>query len=68
LSQELEPFGISGDELVELTSRAQNFSIPFELADSPPLLRGPSVRWLFSPVRRGVIRVLVLFRVDPVLF
>jgi hypothetical protein len=37
LSQELEPFGISGDELVELTSRARDFSILFELADSRPL-------------------------------
>jgi hypothetical protein len=68
LSQELEPFGIFGDELVGLTSRARDFSALFDLADSPPPLRGPSARCLFSPVRRGLLRVLVLLLFDPVLF
>jgi hypothetical protein len=67
-SQELEPFGISGDELVGLTSRAQDFSALFNLADSPPPLYGRSARCLLSPVRRGVLRVPVLFWFDPVLF
>jgi hypothetical protein len=68
LSQELEPFGISGDELVGLTSRARDFFALFDPVDSPPPLRGPSARCLFSPVRRGVLRVLVLLRFDLVLF
>jgi hypothetical protein len=53
---------------VGLTSRAREFSALFNLADSPPLLRGRSTRCLFSPVHRGVLRVLVLFRFDPILF
>jgi hypothetical protein len=68
LSQELEPFGKSGDELVGLTSRARVLSALFELADCPPSLCGLSASIQFSPVRRGVLRVLVLFRFDPVLF
>jgi hypothetical protein len=40
----------------------------FNLADSPPPLYGRSARCLLSPVRRGVLRVPVLFWFDPVLF
>jgi hypothetical protein len=67
LSQELEPFGISGDELVKLTSRARDFSILFELADSPPPLRGPSARCLFNPVLRVFVVFLLAFVFDLVL-
>jgi hypothetical protein len=68
LSQELEPFGISGDELVELTSRARVFPVLFELADSPPPLRGPSACYLFSPVLRAFVVLLLVFIFYPVLF
>jgi hypothetical protein len=68
LSQELEPFGISGEELVELTSRARDFSVLLELADSPPPLRGPSARCLFSPVLRVFVVFLLAFVFNPVLF
>jgi hypothetical protein len=68
LSHQLLPFRKSGDELVELTSRARVLSALFELVDCPPPLCGLSASSQFSPVRRGVLRVLVLFRFDPVLF
>jgi hypothetical protein len=67
LSQELEPFGISGDELVELTSRAWDFSVLFDLAASLPPLRGPSAMCLVSPVFRVFIVFLLAFVFDPVL-
>jgi hypothetical protein len=50
-----------------LTSGARVLSALFELADSPPPLCGLSASSQFSPVRRGVLRVVVLFRFDPVL-
>jgi hypothetical protein len=52
---------------VELTSRARDFSVLFELADSPPPLRGPSARCLFSPVLRVFVMFLLAFVFDPVL-
>jgi hypothetical protein len=54
--------------LVELTSRARDFSALFDLADSPPPLRGPSARCMFSLVLRVFIVFLLAFVFDPVLF
>jgi hypothetical protein len=48
--------------------RARALSTLFEPADCPPPLCGLSASCQFSPVRRGVLRVLDLFRFDPVLF
>jgi hypothetical protein len=67
LSHQLLPFGKFGGELVRLTSRARELSILFELADCPPPLCGLSASSQFSPVRRGVLRVLVFLRFHPVL-
>jgi hypothetical protein len=53
--------------LVGLTSRALDFSTLFDLADSPPPLRGPSARFLFSPVLRVFVAFLLAFVFDPVL-
>jgi hypothetical protein len=39
----------------------------FELADRPPLLRGPSTRCLFSLVLRVFVVFFLAFVFDPVL-
>jgi hypothetical protein len=44
-----------------LTSRARDFSALFDLVDSPPPLRGPSPRCLFSPVLHVFIAFLPAF-------
>jgi hypothetical protein len=53
--------------LVELTSRARVFAVLFELADSPPPLRRPSARCMFSPVLRVFVVFMLAFVFDPVL-
>jgi hypothetical protein len=65
LSQQLLPFGRSGDGLEELTFGVELFSA-LTVRGGQSACTWRTVRDL--RVRRGVLRVLVLFRFDPVLF